>query len=157
MRPLSRTWLASLTPHPRRLSTGLVAAAVAAAVLAAPATASVAAAPSPSAHQVHARHPSPSTPAGSPNAVIAWNAHAGAASVAACFIGGNGPQEARMYAMMHIAIHDALNAIDRHRGRTPPTCTPHEGRPRTRPWRRPHVTCSSPPSAPSPSSSPPTA
>ena len=113
MRPLSRTWLASLTPHPRRLSTGLVAAAVAAAVLAAPATAAVAAAPSPSAHQVHAHHPSPSTPAGSPNAVIAWNAHAGAASVGACFIGGNGPQEARMYAMMHIAIHDALNAIDR--------------------------------------------
>ena len=83
--------LLPLTPHPWRLSTGLVAAAVAAAVLAAPATAPVAAAPSPSAHQVHVRHPSPSTPAGSPNAVIAWNAHAGAASVAACFIGGNGP------------------------------------------------------------------
>lgn len=47
------------------------------------------------------------------NAVVAWNANAGEASVAACFIGGYGPQEARMYAMMHIAIHDALNGIDR--------------------------------------------
>ena len=47
------------------------------------------------------------------NAVTAWNANAGEASIAACFIGGYGPQEARMYAMMHVAIHDALNAIDR--------------------------------------------
>ena len=51
---------------------------------------------------------------GSPSdAVTAWNANAGEASVAACFIGGYAPQEARMYAMMHVAIHDALNAIDR--------------------------------------------
>jgi hypothetical protein len=49
----------------------------------------------------------------STNAVIEWNANAGEASVAACFIGGYGPQEARMYAMMHVAIHDALNGIDR--------------------------------------------
>jgi hypothetical protein len=47
------------------------------------------------------------------NSVVAWNANAGAASVAACFINGYGPQEARMYAMMHAAIHDALNGIDR--------------------------------------------
>ena len=47
------------------------------------------------------------------DAVVAWNANAGEASVAACFLGGNGPQEARMYAMMHVAIHDALNGIDR--------------------------------------------
>ena len=47
------------------------------------------------------------------NAVVAWNANAGRASVAACFIGGYGPQESRMYAMMHVAIHDALNGIDR--------------------------------------------
>ena len=47
------------------------------------------------------------------NAVTAWNANAGEASIAACFIGGYGPQEARMYAMMHVAIHDALNGIDR--------------------------------------------
>jgi hypothetical protein len=45
--------------------------------------------------------------------VIAWNANAGDASVAACFIGGHAPMEARLYAMMHVAIHDALNGIDR--------------------------------------------
>ena len=47
------------------------------------------------------------------DAVVAWSANAGEASVAACFIGGYAPQEARMYAMTHVAIHDALNAIDR--------------------------------------------
>jgi hypothetical protein len=50
---------------------------------------------------------------GSGDAVTDWNANAGEASVAACFIGGYAPQEARMYAMMHVAIHDALNGIDR--------------------------------------------
>ena len=54
-----------------------------------------------------------SAPASGPNAVIAWNANAGEAVIAACFLGGFGPQEARMYAMMHVAVHDALNAIDR--------------------------------------------
>ena len=48
-----------------------------------------------------------------PNAVVAWNANAGEAAIAACSINGAGPAEARMYAMMHIAVHDALNAIDR--------------------------------------------
>jgi hypothetical protein len=47
------------------------------------------------------------------DAVTAWNANAGEASVAACFLGGYGPQEARMYAMIHVAIYDALNGIDR--------------------------------------------
>jgi PAP2 superfamily len=47
------------------------------------------------------------------DAVTAWNANAGEASVAACFLGGYGPQEARMYAMMHVAVYDALNGIDR--------------------------------------------
>ena len=50
-----------------------------------------------------------SAPASGPNAVTAWNANAGEATVAACFIGGYAPQEARMYAMMHVAVHDALN------------------------------------------------
>ena len=53
-----------------------------------------------------------SAPTSGPNAVTAWNANAGEATVAACFLGGFAPQEARMYAMMHVAIHDALNAID---------------------------------------------
>jgi len=47
------------------------------------------------------------------NAVTVWNANAGEAVVAACFLGGFAPQEARMYAMMHVAVHDALNAIER--------------------------------------------
>src|SRR5919106_6173994 len=45
--------------------------------------------------------------------VIAWNANAGDAAVAACFLGGYAPQEARMYAMVQVAVHDALNGIDR--------------------------------------------
>ncbi|HEV8552207.1 MAG TPA: vanadium-dependent haloperoxidase [Casimicrobiaceae bacterium] len=46
------------------------------------------------------------------DAVIDWNANAGKAAIAACFLGGYGPQEARMYAMTHVAVHDALNGID---------------------------------------------
>ena len=43
-----------------------------------------------------------------------WNANAGKAAVASCTAPfGNGPAEARLYAMVHVAIHDALNAIDR--------------------------------------------
>ena len=46
--------------------------------------------------------------------VIVWNANAGAAATAACLAPLNNPlHESRMYAMMHVAIHDALNAIDR--------------------------------------------
>jgi hypothetical protein len=49
-----------------------------------------------------------------PDAVAAWNASAGKAAVAACISPeGPGPAEARLYAMTHVAIHDALNAIDR--------------------------------------------
>ena len=48
------------------------------------------------------------------NAVIDWNAVAGQAARDACLAPGNDPlHEARMYAIAHIAIHDALNAIDR--------------------------------------------
>jgi hypothetical protein len=45
--------------------------------------------------------------------VIEWNENAGEATVAACFLGGYAPQEARMYAMVQVAVHDALNGIDR--------------------------------------------
>ncbi len=49
-----------------------------------------------------------------PDAVSAWNANAGKAAVAACISPGDDPlHESRMYAMTHLAIHDALNAIDR--------------------------------------------
>jgi PAP2 superfamily len=48
------------------------------------------------------------------DAVITWNANAGVAATKACIAPLDDPfHESRMYAMMHIAIHDALNAIDR--------------------------------------------
>ena len=47
------------------------------------------------------------------DAVMSWNAIAGQAALDACLAPGNDPlHEARMYAMTHIAIHDALNAVD---------------------------------------------
>ena len=51
---------------------------------------------------------------GSGNAVITWNANAGKAAIAACIAPVDNPlHESRLYAVMHVAIHDALNAIDR--------------------------------------------
>ena len=48
------------------------------------------------------------------DAVTVWNANAGVAATAACIAPLNDPfHESRIYAMMHVAIHDALNAIDR--------------------------------------------
>jgi hypothetical protein len=48
------------------------------------------------------------------DAVIKWSENALKAAEAACIIAsGNGLAESRMYAMMHAAVHDAVNAIDR--------------------------------------------
>ena len=48
------------------------------------------------------------------DAVTVWNANAGVAATAACLAPLDNPlHESRIYAMMHVAIHDALNAIDR--------------------------------------------
>ena len=48
------------------------------------------------------------------DAVIVWNANAGVAATEACLAPLANPlHESRIYAMMHVAIHDALNAIDR--------------------------------------------
>jgi hypothetical protein len=48
------------------------------------------------------------------DAVIRWNENAAKAATAACLhISGNGLAESRMYAMVHAAVHDAVNAIDR--------------------------------------------
>lgn len=48
------------------------------------------------------------------DAVTDWNANAGKAAVAACISPADDPlHESRLYAMVHVAIHDALNAIDR--------------------------------------------
>jgi PAP2 superfamily len=53
-------------------------------------------------------------PASSGDAVLVWNANAGDAALAACIAPTDNPlHESRMYAMTHLAIHDALNAIDR--------------------------------------------
>src|SRR5687767_5935540 len=51
---------------------------------------------------------------GGGDAVTVWNANAGVAAIAACLSpDGNPLHESRIYAMTHVAIHDALNAIDR--------------------------------------------
>jgi hypothetical protein len=48
------------------------------------------------------------------DAVTQWNATAGTAATKACLAPLDNPfHESRMYALMHLAIHDALNAIDR--------------------------------------------
>ncbi|NOT55351.1 MAG: vanadium-dependent haloperoxidase [Deltaproteobacteria bacterium] len=48
------------------------------------------------------------------DAVTDWNANAGKAAIAACIAPLDNPlHESRIYGMTHIAIHDALNAIDR--------------------------------------------
>jgi hypothetical protein len=53
-------------------------------------------------------------PASSGDAVSVWNANAGDAALAACIAPtGNPLHESHLYAMVHLAIHDALNAIDR--------------------------------------------
>ena len=51
---------------------------------------------------------------GGEDPVVAWNAIAGDAALASCIAPANDPlHESRMYAMTHVAVHDALNAIDR--------------------------------------------
>lgn len=64
------------------------------------------------------------------DAVIDWNANAGKAAIAACISPADDPlHESRLYAMMHLAIHDAINAIDRRSRpyaldmRAPPTAS----------------------------------
>ena len=48
------------------------------------------------------------------DAVTDWNANAGAAALAACIAPNDNPlHESRLYAMLHLAVHDALNAIER--------------------------------------------
>jgi hypothetical protein len=58
--------------------------------------------------------PTPAAAHRTPDAVVTWNANAAAAAIAACWPPLDAPiLEARLYAMAHVAIHDALNAIDR--------------------------------------------
>jgi len=63
--------------------------------------------------QLPSAAPAFAAPAGG-DAVTVWNANAGAAATKACIAPIDNPfHESRIYAMMHVAIHDALNAIDR--------------------------------------------
>ena len=58
--------------------------------------------------------PAPLAPPAGGDAVTVWNANAGVAATAACLAPLNNPlHESRIYAAMHVAIHDAVNAIDR--------------------------------------------
>jgi hypothetical protein len=82
--------------RPHRLIGGLLIGLIAATAAGAPAV------------PAGARHPARS------DAVALWNANAGRAAVAACISPAPNPlHESRLYAMTHVAIHDALNAIER--------------------------------------------
>src|SRR5687768_13545895 len=90
-RPRAHPGRAMTRPLTRALLVGFIAAAVLAALAA-----------SASAHPTVRSDP-----------VTAWNANAGEAAIAACISPDEDPlHESRMYAMTHVAIHDALNAID---------------------------------------------
>jgi len=91
MRSITRTWLVTFLT------------AIAMVLLTGPANA-----------QQLVRSPAGQLSATSGDAVITWNNNAAEAALGACLAPTNNPlYESRMYAMMHIAIHDALNAIDR--------------------------------------------
>jgi hypothetical protein len=61
-----------------------------------------------------ARPHAPTAFAAADDAVLTWNENAGEAATAACLAPLSNPfHESRLYAIMHVAIHDALNAIDR--------------------------------------------
>jgi hypothetical protein len=48
------------------------------------------------------------------DAVTMWNENAAKAATAACLhVSGNALVESRTYAMVHVAVHDAVNAIER--------------------------------------------
>jgi hypothetical protein len=67
------------------------------------------------------------------DAVTDWNARAARAALAACLSPIQDPlHEARLYAMMHIAVHDALTAIDRR-------STPYAFRARAEGWISPEA------------------
>ena len=89
---------------------------------------------------------SPTAQASGGDAVLGWNATAGAAARAACLSPANDPlHEARMYAMAHIAVHDALNAIDRrYEPYAYDATAPRRPRPPRLPSRRQPTTRSSP-------------
>ena len=61
-----------------------------------------------------ARPHDPAASAAADDAVLTWSENAGEAATAACLAPLDNPlHESRMYAIMQIAVHDALNAIER--------------------------------------------
>ena len=61
-----------------------------------------------------ARAAGPPTAAADANAVVRWNDHAAAAARASGIAPFDNPlHESRLYALVHVAIHDALNAVSR--------------------------------------------
>jgi hypothetical protein len=91
--------------HPSLSTTGAVRVRVLARTLLVVSTAAILLALVPASADAH--------PTGRSDAVSAWNANAGEAAQAACISPNNNPlHESRLYAMTHVAIHDALNAID---------------------------------------------
>lgn len=96
----------------RRLAVGVTACAVVGSALAsAPLTAAQAGPPRATGATAAAQHSRAATGSG---IVRAWNAWAGEAAKAACLAPVDNPlTESRAYALMHIAVHDALNSIRR--------------------------------------------
>jgi PAP2 superfamily len=75
--------------------------------------------------------PANAHPGDRPDAVTTWNANAGEAAKAACIAPIDNPlHESRLYAMTHVAIHDALSAID---SRSDPYAFDGEAKRRTSP------------------------
>ena len=96
--------MATTRPSSSHRFSGLLAGG---ALLATCTTASVSAAPAASAKDA-AQQQRPV------NTVVGWNEVAGEAAVAACISPNDNPlHESRMYAVMHLAVHDALQAVDR--------------------------------------------
>lgn len=59
--------------------------------------------------------PAPAARAAAVNAVVDWNRTAARAALAGCLAPVNDPlHESRMYTMVHVAVHDALNSIRRY-------------------------------------------
>jgi hypothetical protein len=80
-------------------------------------------------------------PAGG-DAVTVWNAHAGVAALNACIAPLDDPfHESRIYAIMHLAIHNALNATTDGFSLTSSTNGWNQELLRMLQWRRRHAMC----------------
>lgn len=84
----------------------------------------------------------PLTERAAADAVTDWNARAGAAAVAACISPADDPiHESRLYAMVHVAIHDAPMRSTGAPGRTRTTPRRTQPHPLMLPSLRQHAMC----------------